>query len=249
VFPTSTTSDFFPSISALTVTRLNTNGSFDTTFNGSGKFLLSLSQAGTTFNTTGSGLIVNSDGSLLVGGTASQQNGDSGPAGGLLASLTASGALTTGYGSNGAAIVPDDVDGRMLQQADGKVVYVSFGYIDRTTAPAPAVVSTTIVTTGTGKKAKASGVTLTFNTAINPVLVSNLTALMVRPMKGKKAIKIKKGGIVYNPTTQTLTVTFAKKTAVGKGFQVLIMPGGVVAADGQVLFNGAAIPILITPTT
>ena len=112
----------------------------------------------------------------------------------------------------------------------------------------PAVVSTTIVTTGTGKKAKATGVTLTFNTAINPALISNLTAFTVRPMKGKKAIKIKKGGIVYNAATQTLTLNFAKKTKVGKGFQVLIMPGGIVAADGQVLFNGAAIPILITPT-
>jgi uncharacterized delta-60 repeat protein len=248
VISTSTDSDFFPSISALTVTRLNTNGSFDTTFNGSGKFLLSLSQAGTTFNTTGSGLIVNSDGSLLVGGSASEQNGNSGPSGGLLASVTSSGALNPSYGSNGTAIVPDSVQGRMLQQADGKVVYVSYSYIDRTTAPVPAVVSTTIVTTGTGKKAKASGVTLTLNTAINPALISNLTAFTVRPMKGKKAIKIKKGGIVYNAATQTLTITFAKKTKVGPGFQVLIMPGGVVAADGQILFNGAVVPILITPT-
>src|SRR5262249_1579627 len=33
----------------ITVTRLNPNGSFDTTFNGSGKFMLTLNQAGVAF--------------------------------------------------------------------------------------------------------------------------------------------------------------------------------------------------------
>ncbi len=149
-----------------------------------------------------------------------------------------------------ALIEPVFVGSKLLVQTDGKVLFGADQGVARTTAPVPAVTTTTIVTTGTGKKAKATGVTLTFNTAINPTLASNIVAYLVRPMKGKKAIKLKKkGGIVYNPTTQTLTLNFASKTAVGKGFQVIITPGGIVAADGQILFNGAATPILIAPTT
>ena len=62
------------SVQAATVTRLNPNGTFDTSFNGSGKFMLSLSQAGITFNSDASAITTLSNGSLLVGGTAFEQN-------------------------------------------------------------------------------------------------------------------------------------------------------------------------------
>ena len=80
----------------------------------------------------------------------------------------------------------------MFQQTDGKVVFLTGNDVARTTAPAPAVTTTTIITTGTGKKAKATGVTITFNTGINPGLASNVKVYLVRPMKNKKAIKLKK---------------------------------------------------------
>jgi uncharacterized delta-60 repeat protein len=248
---TATTTADAPSPSVLTVTRLTASGSFDTSFNGTGMFFgLTLNQGGVTYATSGSAIVVLPDNSILVGGSASDQNNNEGPSAALLANLSPSGALNTSYGTNGVALIePIFIGSKLLVQTDGKVVFGADGGVARTTAPAPVVTTTTIVTTGTGKNAKASGVTIAFNTAINPVLLSNLTAFTVRPMKGKKAIKIKKGGLVYNAATQTLTINFATKMKVGKGFQVLIMAGGVVAADGQVLFNGAVVPILINPTT
>jgi hypothetical protein len=237
----------------LTVTRLNTNGSFDTSFNGSGKLLLSLTQQGILFDTSATDIITLADNSLLVLGNASPFNSSTSASGGLLMHVLSTGALDTNYGSNGVALLPASPNAttEVVVQTDGNALFLTdSSQVARTTAPVPAVVSTTIVTTGTGKKAKATGVTLTLNTAINPTLAANITAYLVRPMKGKKAIKLKKkGAIVYNPTTQTLTLNFAAKTAIGKGFQVIITPGGLVAADGEILFNGAAIPILITPTT
>ncbi len=240
--PASGTTGFVPSVSALNVARINSNGSLDTTFNGSGKFLLSLSQNGTTFNTNATSVVASTSGALLIGGSANEQNGRTqgsyysyggGPSGGLLLSLTPTGALDSTFGNNGAAIIPQTVDSRMFQQADGKVVFLSGGDVARTTAPAPAVTTTTINTTGTGKKAKATGVTITFNTGINPTLASNVKVYLVRPMKSKKAIKLKKNGIIYDATKQTLTFNFASKMAVGKGFLVVITPGGIVGADGQ----------------
>ena len=62
------------SVEAAAVTRLNANGTFDTSFNGSGKLMLSLSEGGTAFNTAGSSITTLSDGSLLLGGTAFEQN-------------------------------------------------------------------------------------------------------------------------------------------------------------------------------
>ncbi len=247
--PTSTA----PLPADLTVTRLNTNGSFDTSFNGSGKLLLSLTQGGILFNTSATAITTLADNSLLVLGSASPFNSSTSASGGLLMHVLSTGALDTNYGSNGVALLPASPNAttEVVVQTDGKALFLTgSSQVARTTAPVPAVVTTTINTTGTGKKAKATGVTLTFNTAINPTLASNIASYLVRPMKGNKAIKLKKkGGIVYNPTTQTLTLNFASKTAVGKGFRVVITPGGIVAADGQILFNGAAIPILIAPTT
>jgi uncharacterized delta-60 repeat protein len=230
----------------LTVTRLTSNGSFDTSFNGTGKFGLSLNQGGIPFSTSASALIVLPDGSLLVGGDASEQNSFNGNDG-ILVRLTNAGALDASYASGGVAILPAYVSGRMFLQSDGKVVFGSSNGIARSTAPTPAASATSVITTGTGKKAKASGVTITFNTAVNPNLLTNPSLYQVRAVKGRKLIPLKKrGGVAYNPTTQTLTLSFAGKLAVGSGFQVVVTTGGIVGADGQIL---PATPIVITPTT
>ncbi len=232
-----------PTVEDLTVTRLNANGSFDTSFNGSGKYLLSLNQGGIAFTTSASAVTVQSDGSLLVGGSANPQNYNTSAAGGLLMHMTSAGALDTTYGTGGVALLPDSVDSRLLIQTDGKALFLSGNEVVRTTAPTPQVASTTIITTGTGKKAEATGVTLTFNTAVNPSLASNAKVYLIRAGKGRKLIKIKK--VSYDATKQALTFSFAK-TPVGKGFRILIAPGGIVAADGQVLNNDT---ITIAPST
>ena len=252
VSPTSTTPTT-PLPNDLTVTRLNTNGTFDTTFNGSGKLMLSLNQGGIAFDTAGTAITTLADNSLLIFGNASPLNSGSEASGALLVHVLSTGALDSNYGTNGAALLPvsgSNPSTEVVVQTDGKALFLAGSQVARTTAPVPAVVSTTIVTTGTGKKAKATGVTIAFNTAINPTLASDVVAYLVRPMKSKKGIKLrKKGAISYDAATRTLTITFASKTAVGKGFQVLITPGGIVGADGEVLFDGAVTPILITPTT
>lgn len=249
IFTTSSGSTFTPNVYDLVVYRLNTDGSFDTSFNGSGKYLLSLNQGGTTFNTSAASVVASTTGAIVVGGSARQQNTSyyGGPSGGLLLSLTPTGTPDTTFGSNGAAIIPESVNGRMLMQTDGKLVFLSGNDVVRTTPPTPAASSTGIVVTGSGKKAKASGVTITFNTAVNPALLTNPNLYQVRALKGHRLIKIRKrGGVIYDAATQTLTLNFAGKTALGKGFQVTVLTGGIVGADGQVL---PATPILIMPPT
>ncbi len=231
-------------VEAATVTQLNTNGTFDTSFNGSGKFTLSLSQAGITFNSTATAITTLSNGSLLIGGTANEQNTFDADTNGMLAQLTSAGTLDPTYGTGGVALLPQTVDSRLLVQADGKVIYNADEGIARTTAPAPAVASTTIITVGTGKNAKATGVTINFNTAINPLLIKNVKIFVLRAAKGGKLIKIKKFSL--DSTGQHLTFNFAK-TAVGKGFKLVITPGAIVAADGGVLGGGAPITIVIPP--
>jgi len=241
------------SFQELTVTRLNTDGSFDTTFNGSGKFILTLSRGGIDFSSTSStdtnspsGLLVLPDNSLLVGGNASEKNTfNSGT--GLLVKLTNGGALDTGFGMAGAAILPISMNGRMIIQTDGKVAFGSFNGVARTTAPTPTVVSTSILTTGTGRRAKATGVTITFNTGINPTLATTSPIYLIRPARGRQTIKLRKrGGISYDATTQTLTFRFARNTAVGSGFRVLVAPGAILGADGQVLSNNTILIPLLT---
>jgi uncharacterized delta-60 repeat protein len=251
-----TTTELFtqPTVSAnpadvedLTVTRLNTNGTFDTTFDGTGKFMLSLSQGGITFNTTSTAITTLSDGSLLVGGSAFEQNTSyEANYNGLLVQLTPAGALDTTYGTGGAALLPESISSQVLVQSDGKVLFNTYDGVARTTAPVPAVASTSIVSTGTGKTVSATAVTITFNTAINPTLAENVKVYVLRGGKRKKAMKIKK--VSLDATGLDLTFSFAK-TAVGKGFQVVITPGGIVGADGEVLNGGAPITIVIPPAT
>jgi uncharacterized delta-60 repeat protein len=232
----------------ITVTRVNPNGSFDTTFNGSGKFMLTLNQAGVAFNTTEPDYVtLLPNNNLVVGGAATPLNSGTSPAnGGVLLELTPAGTPNTSYGTNGVALIPAAPTTRMFVQADGKVVYIAGGEVARTTPPTPAAATTTIITKGTGKKAKATGVTITFNTAVNPNLLTNPSIYQVRPHGKKTLIKLKKKGVSYNAATQTLTLNFAQKTAIGKGFDVVVLTGGIVGADGQVL---PSTPIFIAPST
>ena len=74
IFTSPASGDNSPNVADLTVTRLNTNGTFDTTFNGTGKFMLSLTQGGITFNTSSAAITTLPSGALLVAGTAFEQN-------------------------------------------------------------------------------------------------------------------------------------------------------------------------------
>ncbi len=224
--------------------RLNANGTLDTSFNGSGKFTLAFSQAGITFNSNTFGVTTLVDGSLLFGGRAFEQNsGLNSDA--MLAHLTSAGTLDTTYGTGGVALLPGIANSRLLVQADGKAIYLTPSNIYRTTAPVPAVQSTAIVTTGTGRKAKASGVTITFNTPINPTLARNVKIYVLRGGKSRKIHKL--NGPVLDATGRILTFNFAK-TSVGKGFLLVITPGAIVGADGEVANGGAPITITIPPT-
>ena len=127
VFPSSSsTQNFTPSATDVSVVRLNADGSFDTTFDSTGRFLLpTLDQDGTTFNTSAASVIAQPSGALLIGGTASELNGSTypgSPSGGLLLSLTPTGALDTSFGTDGAAIIAgtngDCLDGRAIGRQD-----------------------------------------------------------------------------------------------------------------------------------
>ncbi len=127
VFTQPTNDDNNPNVEDLTVTRLNTNGTFDTTFNGTGKFMMSLSQGGITFNTTSTAITTLPSGSLLVAGTATEQNTQQDTSNGLLAQLTSTGVLDTTYGTGGVALLPDSISSSpVLVQSNGKVLFNTF---------------------------------------------------------------------------------------------------------------------------
>ncbi len=251
VSPTGSSSTPFPG--ALTITRLTANGTFDTTFNGNGKLQLSLNQGGITFNTSGTSITTVANNSLLVFGSAYPFNSGSDASGALMVQVLSTGALDPGYGTNGVALLPTNSSNpstEVVVQGDGKALFLAGNQVARTTAPAPAVVSSTIIMTGKGKQMKATGVTITFNTGVNPTLAANPAAYLVLPSKGKRAIKLrKKGGVSFNAATGTLTLNFASRVPIGGGFRVTVVPGGIVGADGSVLFNGLSVPIVILPLT
>ncbi len=247
IVPTGT--GYIPGIANLTVTRLNSTGMPDTTFNGTGAFLLPLSQGGITFNTTADAITTLGDGSILIGGNATEQstgiyqaNADV-----ALVKLTAAGMLDSTFGTAGVALLPlgGTLGNSLMVQPDAKIIFEDSGDVFRTTPPTLAVASTSITTTGTstGTNAKATAVTIVFNTAINPILAKNIKVYVLRAGKTKKLVKIK--SVSLDSTGERLTLHFAK-TPVGKGFQVVIVPGGIVAADGNVLFGGASTPIVIS---
>jgi uncharacterized delta-60 repeat protein len=238
------TSSFGQTVDDLTVTRLTATGGFDPTFNGSGKFSLPLNRGGIAFSTDGDSLTTLPDGSLMVGGTANSPSGSTA----LLAKLTTGGALDPTYGASGVAQLPGSFGGRLVVQADGKAVYLSSGGVVRTTAPAPTVVSNSLVVVGRGRRVRATALVLKFNTNLNAALATNPALYRVRAgTRGNRFLKIR--SVVYDPTTFSLTLTLRPASAANKGFQVFIAGGGIVEAGGQVLNNGASTIVFIPPPT
>jgi len=233
-------------VTALTVTRLNSSGSFDTSFNGTGTYTLALTEGGIPYSTSANDITVLPDGTLLAGGSAGPDLGFA--ATGMLVNLTSSGSLNTSYGSNGVALIPETPSGRLLVQADGKVVFNTGGSIVRTTAPVPQVASTSLVMTGTGKRAKVTAITLQFNTSVNPSLASNVKLYQVRVgQKGKNFLKIKR--VTYNASMNSLTIQLSKPTKISsKGYQVLVTGSGIIEASGEILDNGSVLPVNVSST-
>jgi uncharacterized delta-60 repeat protein len=235
-----------PELSNLTVTMLNSDGSFDTAFHGNGMEMLPLAPAGIPFNSFAESVVARPSGSLLIGGSVSQRtnNYEGGANFGLLLSLTPTGAPDTSFGNDGMALLTNGVESRMLLQSDGGVFFQSDLELVRVSGPVPAVVSTSMIATGAPKKAQARGVTITFNTAVDPVPASEIKVYLNRSGKRKKAIKVKK--VSYDVATSTMTLRFAR-TVARDGLQVQITPGEIVGVDGEVLFAGAVLPIVIAP--
>ena len=119
----------------------------------------------------------------------------------MLAQLTSAGTLDPTYGTGGVALLPQASDGRLLVQTDGKVIYNGDLGVARTTAPPTAVASTTIITVGTGKNAKATGVTISFNTAINSTLVKNVKIFVLRADKGASSSRSRESS--WTPPART----------------------------------------------
>ncbi len=154
----------------LTVTMLNSNGTFATSFNGNGRYRLFYSSSG--LDTTAVSVLVRPSGSLLIGANESGQNVGELTLG-LLLSLTSAGAPDTTSLVGTMPMVPASVASRLLLQPDGKILFRTGNAVTRTTAPPPAITATSIITTGTGKKTQATGVTITFNTAVNGTMAIN----------------------------------------------------------------------------
>jgi uncharacterized delta-60 repeat protein len=239
-----------PEIDTLTVARLNSNGTFDTTFNGTGKYDLNLDVDGLGYSTAGAGIAVLPDGSLLLGGNASPKYSVNDTAG-LLVNLTTSGSLNTNYGSNGVAILPVGVSGRLLVQSDGRAVFSSpptgNNVIGRTTAPAPQVESMSLVTTGTGGSTKVSAITVQFNTSINSNLASNVTLYRVKiGTKGNTFLRVRKA--IYNASDNSVTLQVRQARVSKKGYTVFIDGSGIIKSGAEVLGNGAKVSVYVPPT-
>jgi uncharacterized delta-60 repeat protein len=236
---------FVPEIDNLTVTRLNSNGSFDTSFNGTGKYNLALSVGGLAYSTVGTAITVMPDGTLLAGGSASPDY--SGNTSGILVNLTTSGSLNPSYGASGVAQLPESVSGPLLVQPDGRVVFSSGDSVVRTSAPAPQVVSVSLVTTGTGSRTKVSAVTVQFNTNINGSLASNAKLYQVLiGTRGRKFLRVKSAS--YNSGTYTVTLQVQPTKLSKLGYTVMITGSGIVKSGTALLDNGSVLSEYVSPT-
>ncbi len=235
------------STSDLTVTRLTSSGALDTTFNTTGKFAMPSTLLGTAVSTTGSGLVVLPDGSLVVAGTASRPGQYDSI--GLFAKLTTAGALDSSYGTGGVGLLGGATPyGNIALQGDGKIVFSTGGGVARTTAPAPLALSVVSLTTGTGKKVKGGKVvTVQFNTALNPVLAGSVSSYQVRNgTKGKKFLAIK--SVSYDASTFTTTINL-KQAAPTKGtLQLILSASGIVGQDSALLNGGQSVTMTISRT-
>jgi uncharacterized delta-60 repeat protein len=239
----------------LTVAMLNGDGSFDTSFNGNGQYLMSFNPAGIPFESGATAVVARPDGSLLIGGFVGEIINNppgSGPTFGLLLSMTPTGVPDATFGTDGEALTPNEVGSRLVLESDGEVLFLALGgspqsdgQIVYAMGPAPAVVSASMITAGAAGKAQARGVTIKFNTAINPLTASEVKVYRLNRLgKPKKAIKGVK--VSYHAATSTLTLKFAR-TPASKGLQVVIAPGEIVGDDGELPYGDPVLPIVIDP--
>ncbi len=231
----------------IALARLGVNGGLDTTFGSGGEVVTHVaSLQGTPFSTQASALAIAPNGTILVGGGASVPNGGESHA--LLAQYTTTGALDPTYGTNGIALVPGYSASSIVVDSSGKVLFVDYNGVKRTTPPAPAVVSATYTAIGKPKHLKFNTIKIKFNTKLNKLLAGKLATYQIRVggSKSKKFIKIKK--VTYNDSTNTVTLT-TNSTAVPSlktGLFALFTASGIHGADSQSLNGGNNLAVQLT---
>ncbi|MHA3775569.1 DUF7453 family protein [Verrucomicrobiota bacterium sgz303538] len=112
------------SYSDFAVVRYNANGTLDTTFNGTGKAITSLS----SFKDEGRSVAVQADGKIVIAGFA--VNGSNTDTDFALVRYNVNGTLDTGFNGTGKVITPigfgQDYGNSVAVQADGKIVVAGY---------------------------------------------------------------------------------------------------------------------------
>jgi uncharacterized delta-60 repeat protein len=106
------------------IARFNADGSLDSNFGGAGSVLIAIPPQPSRDNA--SGVLVQGDGKILVGGLSADNFG--GIRGQFVLQLHTDGSFDSRFGSNGIAMVPANNGGpdAMALQDDGKIIVVSF---------------------------------------------------------------------------------------------------------------------------
>jgi uncharacterized delta-60 repeat protein len=111
----------FQSKTNIAVIRYNTNGSLDTTFNGTGFVTTSVGNGAVAHSVK-----IQPNGNIVVGGTSVSNEGQF-----MLAQYTSAGALDIFFGSSGIVLTPIGTHASIKQialQADGKIVAAGFSH-------------------------------------------------------------------------------------------------------------------------
>lgn len=123
--PTTTSNNKASIPLAMGVARLNSNGTYDSTFDGDGRRIISFG-SGTSQAT---GVAIASDGKIIVAGTKSPNSSTSSDSDFAVARLTTTGALDTTFSGDGKQTVAFDIGGGLGDyckavaiQTDGKIV-------------------------------------------------------------------------------------------------------------------------------
>ncbi|MBV9957594.1 MAG: hypothetical protein JO360_04200 [Acidobacteria bacterium] len=110
------------------VMRFNTDGSLDTTFNGTGKLIFGTASDMEEAHS----VLIQPDGKILIGGLQKTTKNDF-----LLLRLNSNGTLDTSFGSGGSTITTvspgDNIITSLALQSNGKILAGGFGYIARYT--------------------------------------------------------------------------------------------------------------------
>ena len=238
----------------LALVRLTTAGALDTTFGTGGKIYTQVASLGIPYSTVGNSLAIESDGEIVVGGSASEvtNNGNANENAqyALLGQYQSTGVLDPAYGAGGIALIPGDSATSIAVDSSGRVLYVdSAGTLDRTTPPAPEVVSATYTPVGTAKNQTISSVTITFNTKLNAALADETSTYKLRiGSKGNKYIKITKA--VYDDATNSVTL-YLKKMKVRSaksGLYVIFTASGIHGANSEMLNGGNQLAVEVAST-